>query len=53
MEVMVVNGDRYLLNVSSPAVDKTANTILAHYPSDALVEFDTPRMNDFKNVISI
>lgn len=53
MEVMVVNGDRYLLNVSSPAVDKTADTILAHYPSDALVEFDTPRMNDFKNVISI
>ncbi len=53
MEVMVVNGVRYLLNVNSSAVDKIAETILAHYPSDALIEFDTPKTKDFKNVISI
>ena len=49
LETMIVNGDRYLLNTSSAAVDQTADTILSHYPSDAIVEFDTPNINDFKN----
>ena len=44
--VMVVNGNRYLLNESARSVDDAAKTILAVYPADASVHFEEPLMED-------
>lgn len=48
--IMLVNGDRYMLNMSSPlAADESANRILSQYPQDACVEFVNPEYSDFSN----
>ena len=39
LTVMVVNGERYLLNEDSAAIDKDAQDILDAYPVDADVYF--------------
>jgi hypothetical protein len=48
MTVMVVNGNRYLLNTDmcEKAQDETAQRILSDYPHDAIIEFDTPKIED-------
>jgi len=51
MEVMIVNGDRYLINETSPAVDLDCQIILAGYPKDAIVEFDGVKHSDLSNNI--
>ncbi len=42
MEVMIVNGTRYLINTQASAhvVDQTCEDILKHYPQDVTVEWD-------------
>ena len=37
LTLMIVNGDRYLLNTASKAVDRVAEDILKQYPQDACV----------------
>ena len=50
LSVMVVNGDRYLINLDSPyAAQETADRILKQYPQDACVEFVNPEYSDFSN----
>lgn len=50
LTVMVVNGDRYLLNMDAPfAAQETADRILKQYPQDAFVDFDNPQLKDFNN----
>ena len=36
LEVMIVNGKRYLLNTDSPGVDAIADEILSHYDNPEL-----------------
>ena len=48
--IMLVNGDRYMLNMSSPlAADESANRILSQYPQDACVDFEHAKYTDFNN----
>ena len=50
LTVMVVNGDRYLLNMDSPfAAQETADRILKQYPQDACVDFVNAEYSDFNN----
>ena len=50
LSVMVVNGDRYLLNLDSPyASQETADRILKQYPQDACVDFEHAKYTDFSN----
>jgi len=44
MQVMVVNGDRYLINPESKACDRTCERILKQYPQDAVVEFEDVKL---------
>jgi hypothetical protein len=46
LTLMIVNGDRYLLNTASKAVDRVAEDILKQYPSDACVDFTNPLIDD-------
>lgn len=48
LTVMVINGKRFLINEQSKASDKVCEDILEHYPSDAIVEFDSVRLADVK-----
>ena len=43
LEVMIVNGDRYLLNTDSPAVDDIADGIISQYPQEPTLEWDEVR----------
>ena len=43
LEVMIVNGDRYVLNVDSKHVDKTADEIISEYPQEPTLEWDEVR----------
>lgn len=43
LEVMIVNGDRYVLNVDSKNVDKTADEIISQYPQEPTLEWDEVR----------
>ncbi len=40
LSILIINGDRYLINEDSKSVDETCNTICSVYPDDALIEFD-------------
>lgn len=46
LTLMIVNGDRYLLNTASKGVDRVAEDILKQYPSDAFVDFTNPTIED-------
>ena len=46
LTVMIVNGDRYLLNTESKAADRVAEDILKQYPQDACVDFTNPTIED-------
>ena len=46
LTVMVVNGNRFLINEQSSVCDKTCETILSEYGKDAIVEFDEVRLAD-------
>ena len=46
LTLMIVNGDRYLLNTASKAVDRVAEDILKQYPQDACVDFTNPTPED-------
>jgi len=46
LTLMIVNGDRYLLNTASKAADRVAEDILKQYPSDACVDFTNPLIED-------
>jgi len=41
LSILIVNGDRYLINEDSKSVDETCSTICSSYPDDATIEFDT------------
>ena len=43
LEVMIVNGARYVLNVDSKHVDKTADEIISQYPQEPTLEWDEVR----------
>ena len=40
LSILIVNGDRYLINESSKSVDETCSSICSSYPDDATIEFD-------------
>ena len=48
MEVMVINGNRYLINtdLAQHVLDGVCEDILKWYPSDANVEFEASTMAD-------
>jgi len=46
LTLMIVNGDRYLLNTASKVADRVAEDILKKYPSDACVDFTNPLIED-------
>ena len=43
LEVMIVNGDRYVLSVDSKHVDKAADEIISQYPQEPTLEWDEVR----------
>jgi uncharacterized Fe-S center protein len=51
MTVMVVNGNRYLVNDQSKGCDEACETILKTYPSDAQIEFDNVKKIDYERKI--
>jgi len=51
LEVMIVNGDRYLLNTDSPAVDETAEQIISQYPQEPTLDWDEVRDIDVQRAI--
>ena len=46
MKVLVVNGNRFLINEKSKAVDKSCEEILKNYPPDATIEVDEVKLSD-------
>ena len=48
LSILIVNGDRYLINEASKSVDETCNTICSAYPDDAVIEFDTVQPFDYQ-----
>ena len=48
LSVLIINGDRYLINEASKSVDETCDTICSAYPDDATVEFDTVHPMDLQ-----
>jgi len=48
MTVMVVNGNRYLINDQSKGCDGVCEAILNTYPSDAQIEFDNVKQIDYE-----
>ena len=40
LSILIINGDRYLINEASKSVDETCSTICSSYPDDATIEFD-------------
>lgn len=46
LTVMIVEGDRYLINTESPAVDSSVEDILTKYPKDACIDFTNPTIED-------
>jgi len=53
LSILIVNGDRYLINEDSKSVDETCETICSFHPDDAVIEFDTVQPMDLQrsNVI--
>ena len=48
LSILIINGDRYLINEDSKSVDETCNTICSVYPDDATIEFDTVQPMDLQ-----
>ena len=48
LTVLVVNGNRHLINEDSKASDDTCQTIIEGYGADAIVEFDEVKLADVK-----
>ena len=48
LTVLVVNGNRHLINEDSKASDATCQTIIEGYGADAIVEFDEVKLADVK-----
>ena len=40
LSVLMINGDRYLINEASKSVDETCEALCSVYPDDATIEFD-------------
>ena len=55
MQVMIVNGTRYLINTSTPdGGDSACEYILKYYDCNAIIEFDSAKADDYKqNTITI
>jgi hypothetical protein len=55
MQVMIVNGTRYLINTSTPdGGDSACEYILNYYDCNAIIEFDSAKADDYKqNTITI
>jgi len=51
LEVLIVNGDRYLVNTESPAVDKTADEIISQYPQEPVLDWDEVRDIDLERAV--
>lgn len=48
LSILIVNGDRHLINEVSNAVDETCSAICSSYPDDATIEFDTVQPMDLQ-----
>ena len=48
LSILIVNGDRHLINEVSKAVDDTCSAICSVYPDDATIEFDTVQPMDLQ-----
>ena len=48
LSILIVNGDRYLINEDSKSVDETCSTICSSYPDDATIDFDTVQPMDLQ-----
>ena len=53
MTVIIVNGNRYLINDQSKGCDEVCAKILEKYPSDAIVDFDNVKPIDYERADSI
>jgi len=51
LEVLIVNGDRYLVNTDSPAVDKTCEEIISQYSLEPVLDWDEVRDIDLNGDI--
>ena len=51
LEVMIVNGDRYVLNVDSKHIDRTADEIISQYPQEPTLDWDEVRDIDVQRAI--
>ena len=40
LSILIINGDRHLINEASKSVDETCETLCSVYPDDATIEFD-------------
>lgn len=49
LEVLIINGDRYIINTESPAVDQTCDELISQYPMEPVLDWDILRDIDFKN----
>ena len=48
LSILIVNGDRYLINEDSKSVDETCDTICSAYPDDATIGFDAVQPMDLQ-----
>lgn len=48
LQILIANNNRYLIETESKAVDKTCEEILKHHPTDTIVEFVEPTLEDVK-----
>jgi len=48
LTVLVVEGNRYLINPESKAADKECEKIISSYPPTATVSFDKVRKTDYR-----
>ena len=48
LSILIVNGDRFLINEASKSVDETCDTICSAYPDDATIEFDAVHPMDLQ-----
>ena len=48
LSILIINGDRHLINEASKSVDETCETLCSVYPDDASIEFDTVQPMDLQ-----
>ena len=52
MEVMILNGRRYLINTQThDGGDNQCEELLKHFPADTEIDWDEAKLSDFTNKI--